>query len=62
MVCKKLREGQKDLIVERDQSGEGSKRISKALKTVVKERRRNGTTEILSKTGSPSKTEEKKRT
>lgn len=55
MVCKELRKGQRDRIVERDQSGESSKRISKALKTVIMEWRRNGTTGILSRTGQREK-------
>uniref|UniRef100_A0AAY5KLD1 Transposase Tc1-like domain-containing protein n=1 Tax=Esox lucius TaxID=8010 RepID=A0AAY5KLD1_ESOLU len=57
-----------DLIVERYQSGEGYKRIFKALnipwntvKTVIIELRKYGTTETLLRTGRPSKMDEKTR-
>ncbi|XP_061700297.1 histone-lysine N-methyltransferase NSD2 isoform X1 [Syngnathoides biaculeatus] len=59
---------QKDLIVRRYQSGEGYKRISKALnmpwntvKTVIVKWRKYGTTVTLPRTGRPSKIDKKTR-
>uniref|UniRef100_A0AAY5L3A7 Transposase Tc1-like domain-containing protein n=1 Tax=Esox lucius TaxID=8010 RepID=A0AAY5L3A7_ESOLU len=66
MVHRELPKHQRDVIVERYQSGEGYKRISKALdipwntvKTVIIKWRKCGTTEILPRTGRPSKIDEK---
>uniref|UniRef100_A0AAY5K3U8 Transposase Tc1-like domain-containing protein n=1 Tax=Esox lucius TaxID=8010 RepID=A0AAY5K3U8_ESOLU len=68
MVRRELPKHQKDLIVERYQSGEGYKRTSKALdipwntvKTVIIKWRKYGTTETLPRTGRPSKIDEKTR-
>uniref|UniRef100_A0AAY5KP51 Transposase Tc1-like domain-containing protein n=1 Tax=Esox lucius TaxID=8010 RepID=A0AAY5KP51_ESOLU len=68
MVRRELPKHKRDLIVERYQSGEGYKRISKALdiprytvKTVIIKWRKYGTTETLPRTGSPSKIDEKGR-
>ncbi|XP_077420004.1 histone-lysine N-methyltransferase NSD2 isoform X2 [Vanacampus margaritifer] len=67
-VRRELPQQQKDLIVERYQSGEGYKRISKTLgmpwntvKTVIVKWRKYGTTENLPRTGRPSKLDEKMR-
>uniref|UniRef100_A0AAY5K3N1 Transposase Tc1-like domain-containing protein n=1 Tax=Esox lucius TaxID=8010 RepID=A0AAY5K3N1_ESOLU len=68
MVRRELPKHQRDLIVERYQSGEGYQRISKELdipwntvKTVIIKRRKYGTTETLPRTGHPSKIYEKMR-
>ena len=68
MVRRELPKHQRDLIVERYQSGEGYKIISKALdipwntvKTVIIKWRKYGTTETLPRTGRPSKIDEKTR-
>uniref|UniRef100_A0A674EJM0 Tc1-like transposase DDE domain-containing protein n=1 Tax=Salmo trutta TaxID=8032 RepID=A0A674EJM0_SALTR len=68
MVHRELPKHQRDLIVERYQSGEGYKRISKALhipwntvKTVIIKWRKYVTTETLPRTGRPSKIYEKTR-
>ncbi|XP_049588241.1 uncharacterized protein [Syngnathus scovelli] len=65
---RELPQHQRDLIVERYQSGEGYKRISKALniswstvKSVIVKWRKNGTTVPLPRTGRPSKIDEKTR-
>ncbi|XP_077389408.1 uncharacterized protein LOC144026561 [Festucalex cinctus] len=65
---RELPQYQRDLIVERYQSGEGYKRISKALniswstvKSVIVKWRKNGTTVPLPRTGRPSKIDEKTR-
>ncbi|XP_019732732.1 histone-lysine N-methyltransferase NSD2 [Hippocampus comes] len=65
-VRRELPQHQKDLIVQRYRSGEGYKRISKALnmpwntvKTVVVKWRKYGTTVTLPRTGRPSKINEK---
>uniref|UniRef100_A0AAY5JXF0 Transposase Tc1-like domain-containing protein n=1 Tax=Esox lucius TaxID=8010 RepID=A0AAY5JXF0_ESOLU len=67
MVCRELPKHQRDLAVERYQSG-GYKRISKALdipwntvKTVIIKWRKYGTTDSLPRTGHPSKMYEKTR-
>ncbi|KAM9392316.1 transcription factor BTF3 homolog 4-like isoform 2-T2 [Pholidichthys leucotaenia] len=68
MVRRELPKHQRDLIVQRYQSGEGYKRISKALsipwntvKTVIIKWRKYGTTVTLPRTGRPSKIDEKSR-
>uniref|UniRef100_A0AAY5L2M0 Tc1-like transposase DDE domain-containing protein n=1 Tax=Esox lucius TaxID=8010 RepID=A0AAY5L2M0_ESOLU len=68
MVHKELPKHQRDLTVERYQSGEGYKIISKALdipwntvKTVIIKWRKYSTTGILPRTGHPSKMNEKTR-
>uniref|UniRef100_A0AAY5KHF6 Transposase n=1 Tax=Esox lucius TaxID=8010 RepID=A0AAY5KHF6_ESOLU len=67
MVRTELPKHQSDLIVERYQSGEGYKIISKALdiwntvKTVIIKWRKYGTTGTLPRTGRPSKIYEKMR-
>ncbi len=68
MVHRELPKHQRDLIVERYQSGEGYKRISKALdipwntvKTVIIKWRKYGATVILTSNGCPSKIDEKMR-
>ncbi|XP_019752572.1 uncharacterized protein LOC109532249 [Hippocampus comes] len=65
---RELPQHQRDLIVERYQSGEGYKKISKALsipwstvKSVIVKWRKNGTTVPLPRTGRPSKIDEKTR-
>ncbi|XP_061540851.1 uncharacterized protein LOC133406855 [Phycodurus eques] len=65
---RELPQHQRDLIVERYQSGEGYKRISKGLnipwntvKSVIVKWRKNGTTVPLPRTGRPSKIDEKTR-
>ncbi|XP_057696935.1 uncharacterized protein LOC130918837 [Corythoichthys intestinalis] len=65
---RELPQHQRDLIVERYQSGDGYKRISKALnipwntvKSVLVRWRKNGTTVTLPRTGRPSKIDEKTR-
>uniref|UniRef100_A0A803JMT1 Transposase Tc1-like domain-containing protein n=1 Tax=Xenopus tropicalis TaxID=8364 RepID=A0A803JMT1_XENTR len=68
MAHRDLPKHQRDLIVKRYQSGEGYKRISKALdvpwntvKTVIINCRKYGTTVTLPRTGCPSKIDEKTR-
>uniref|UniRef100_A0A803K548 Transposase n=1 Tax=Xenopus tropicalis TaxID=8364 RepID=A0A803K548_XENTR len=68
MVHRELPKHQRDLIVKRYQSGEGYKRVSKALdipwntaKTVIIKCRKYGTTVTLPRTGRPSKIDEKTR-
>uniref|UniRef100_A0AAY5KT08 Tc1-like transposase DDE domain-containing protein n=1 Tax=Esox lucius TaxID=8010 RepID=A0AAY5KT08_ESOLU len=68
MVRRELPKHQRDLIVEKYQSGEGFKRISKVLnvpwntvKTVIINWRKYGTTETLPRTGRLSKNYEKMR-
>ncbi|XP_061542774.1 chromodomain-helicase-DNA-binding protein 6 isoform X3 [Phycodurus eques] len=68
LVRKELPQRQRDVIVQRHQSGEGYKRISKALnvpwstvKAVIIKWRKFGTTESLPRSGRPSKTDEKTR-
>lgn len=67
MVHKELTKHERDLI-ESYRSGEGYKRISKALdipwntvKTIINKWRKHGTTVTLPRTGRPSKIEEKTR-
>ncbi|XP_053320788.1 general transcription factor IIF subunit 1-like [Spea bombifrons] len=68
VVRRELPKHQRDLIVERYRSGEGYKKISKALdipwntvKAVIIKWRKYGTTETLPRTGRPSKIDEKTR-
>lgn len=68
MVRRKLPKHQRDLIVKRYQSGEGYRRISKALdipwntvKKVIIKWRKYATTVTLPRTGRPSKIDEKTR-
>ncbi|XP_077587656.1 histone-lysine N-methyltransferase NSD2 [Stigmatopora nigra] len=65
MACRELPQHQNDLVVQRFLSGEGYKRISKALnipwnmvKTVIAKWRKYGTTVALRTTGRPSKTDD----
>ncbi|KAI3368570.1 hypothetical protein L3Q82_025577, partial [Scortum barcoo] len=53
--CRELPKHQRDLIVQRFQSGEGYKRIWNRVKTVIIKWRKYGTTVTLPRTGRPSK-------